>query len=297
MMAPTSIGGPKAPELPKTTSFDNVEFMTATISGASKVDAAMAAKVTADLAALAGKSGGDATVAGTALANSIKAAGVAAFAECGVVETLAKMVADRTTAEPALVAITCIADIVGVRAEPFILPFLPNILSAVSDKKSKELREAAAAAGPAVIKIANPHAVKNVQPFLFAGIAETNWQTKLLSLQLLGMFAERSNVPFSRTLYQVVPVVSAAMWDTKKEVKDAATAATTLALNTCQVFTACLLVLLIFARPHRFLLEHVLVFLLEHAHARTAQPIVRPSTDPSLSTPCRTATSGPSSRT
>ena len=40
---------------------------------------------------------------------------------------------------------------------------------------------------------------------LFAGIAEDNWHTKLLSLRLLGQFADRSEVPFSRTLYQVNP--------------------------------------------------------------------------------------------
>jgi elongation factor 3 len=227
-------GGPSIKELPKTISFENVEFMSATLTGASKVDAGKAAKVTECLAGLSGKTGADAVAAATALAENIKAAGVAAFTECGVVTTLQKMLGDRATSEPALFAIKYCSEIVGDRAEPFLIPFLPNVLTAVSDKKSKEVRDAAAEAGPALIKIANPHAVKNVQPFLFAGIAETNWQTKLLALQLLGLFAERSNVPFSRTLYQVVPVVSAAMWDTKKEVKQAAKDATLQALNTCQ---------------------------------------------------------------
>ena len=122
--------------------------------------------------------------------------------------TFHKMLGDRATTEPALWCIKACAEVVGDRAEPFLMPFLPYILTAVSDKKSKETREAAAATGPALMKIANPHAVKNVQPFLFAAISETNWQTKLLGLQLLGMYAERSEKPFSRTLYQVVPIVS-----------------------------------------------------------------------------------------
>ncbi len=33
---------------------------------------------------------------------------------------------------------------------------------------------------------------------------EDNWHTKLLALRLLGQFAERSQIPFSRTLYQVI---------------------------------------------------------------------------------------------
>ena len=54
------------------------------------------------------------------------------------------------------------------------------------------------------------------------------------SLRLLGQFAEQSEAPFARTLYQVVPIVSSAMWDTKKEVKQAAKDATLQALETCQ---------------------------------------------------------------
>jgi hypothetical protein len=50
-------------------------------------------------------------------------------------------------------------------------------------------------------------------------VPEDNWHTKLLALRLLGQFAERSQIPFSRTLYQVIPVVSNAMWDTRGEVK------------------------------------------------------------------------------
>jgi elongation factor 3 len=114
------------------------------------------------------------------------------------------------------------------------VPFLPNVLSAVADKKSKEVREAAEAAGPVLIEICSPQASKNIQAFLFAGIAETNWQTKMWSLRLLGQFAEQADAPFARTLNAVVPVVSGAMWDTKKEVKQAAKEAALKALNTCQ---------------------------------------------------------------
>ena len=48
------------------------------------------------------------------------------------------------------------------RVEPCLMPCLPYILTAVSDKTSRETREAAAATGPALMKIANPQEVKNV---------------------------------------------------------------------------------------------------------------------------------------
>lgn len=86
-----------------------------------------------------------------------------------------------------------------------------------------------------MIDIVVPHAARNVEKLLFAGIAEDNWHTKLLSLRLLGQFADRATIPFARTLNQVVPVVSAAMWDTRNEVKKGASEATLKALNTCQV--------------------------------------------------------------
>ena len=217
--------------LPKTNSFDNVDFMSASmapefIKGGDEIKAA--------LGALGGKTGEDACTAAAALAGLINAAGVRSFAECGVLDTLKKLLGDRATAESALRAIEAICDEVGFKAEPFMVPFLPNVLTSVADKKSKEVREAAEAAGPSIIGICSPQAAKNVQPFLFAGIAETNWQTKMWSLRLLGQFAEQAEAPFSRTLYQVVPVVSAAMWDTKKEVKQAAKDATLQCLNTCQ---------------------------------------------------------------
>eukprot|EP00802_Teleaulax_amphioxeia_P002987 Tamp_02990.p1 GENE.Tamp_02990~~Tamp_02990.p1 ORF type:complete len:1090 (-),score=365.00 Tamp_02990:699-3854(-) len=192
------------------------------------------AEIKAALDALKGTTGDDAVDKAEKLAELVSAGGVRAFCECGVVEGLKAMLGDRATSEAAFRAITALCQVMTFKAEPFMVPFLPNVLSGVADKKSKEVREAAEEAGPCIIAICSAQASKNVQPFLFAGIAETNWQTKMWSLRLLGQFAEQSESPFARTLYQVVPIVSAAMWDTKKEVKQAAKDATLQALETCQ---------------------------------------------------------------
>ena len=217
--------------LPKTSSFDNVDFMSATMSEGGVKGAA---DIKAALEALKGATGDDAVDKAEKLAQLVNTAGVRAFCECGVVEGLKAQVGDRATSEAAFRAITALCQIMTFKAEPFMVPFLPNVLAGVADKKSKEVRDAAEEAGPCIIAICSAQAARNVQPFLFAGIAETNWQTKMWSLRLLGQFAEQSEAPFARTLYQVVPVVSAAMWDTKKEVKEAARAATLQALETCQ---------------------------------------------------------------
>ncbi|EKX36084.1 hypothetical protein GUITHDRAFT_155320 [Guillardia theta CCMP2712] len=231
--APAADAPVDAKTLPKTLSFDNVEFMSANMTGSS-VDPKAAASISEALTGLGAKAGNDAIKAGAELGELVKAAGVKAFVECGVVEHLHKLIEDRSTAEPALYAIKGCAEAVGAKAEPFLVPFLAPVLSCVADKKKAEVRAAAEAAGPAIIEIVCPQAIKNVQGMLFAGIAETNWQTKMWSLRLLGQLAEKSQVPFSRSLYQVMPVVSAAMWDSKKDVKEAAEYATLKAMETCQ---------------------------------------------------------------
>jgi len=200
----------------------------------SAVNANQAAAIGKTLQALADKTGVEAMEAGEELARLIQVAGIQAFVRCGVVSSLRKMLQLRHTAEGALYGIKGCCELLGGKAEPFMLPFLPNVLHLVADKKSQGLRTAALETGPAMIDIVVPHAARNVEKLLFAGIAEDNWHTKLLSLRLLGQFADRATIPFARTLNQVVPVVSAAMWDTRNEVKKGASEATLKALNTCQ---------------------------------------------------------------
>ena len=208
------------------------------ISGCScaeaRVDRKAAAAIATALAGLGEAKGVEALAAGERLAAQIQVAGVKCFVECGVVAGIRALLDVRETAEPALYAIKGCCELLGGKVEPFMVPFLGHVLRLVADKKSLGVRTAASETGPAIIDIVVPHATRNVQDILFAGIAEDNWHTKLLSLRLLGQFAERSELAFSRTLFQVVPVVSGAMWDTRTEVRQGATEATLKALNTCQ---------------------------------------------------------------
>ena len=199
-----------------------------------RVDGKAAAAIAFALARLGEAKGVEALAAGERLAAEIQVAGVKCFVECGVVAGIRALLDARETAEPALYAIKGCCELLGGKVEPFMVPFLGHVLRLVADKKSLGVRTAASETGPAIIDIVVPHATRNVQDILFAGIAEDNWHTKLLSLRLLGQFAERSELAFSRTLFQVVPVVSGAMWDTRPEVRQGATEATLKALNTCQ---------------------------------------------------------------
>jgi elongation factor 3 len=209
-------------------------FETEKATSASAVDPKVAGDIAKALEQLGEKTGVDAIAGGEELAQLIKLAGIKCFVGCNVVTKIREMLDARQSAEGALYAIKGCCELLGGRVEPFMVPFLPMVLHLVADKKSLAVRTAASETAPAIIDIVVPHATRNVQDLLFAGIAEDNWHTKLLSLRLLGQFADRSQVPFSRTLNKVVPAVSAAMWDTRHEVKKGATDATLKALNTCQ---------------------------------------------------------------
>lgn len=118
--------------------------------------------------------------------------------------------------------------------EIYLIDYLPNILLLASYKKSEEIRIQAYKTAKELIKIVNIYSTNKINNYLFEGISNTNWQTKLLSLELLGEFSDRSIVPFSKTLSKVMPVVSNSMWDTKKEVKEVAKNVTKKVMNTCQ---------------------------------------------------------------
>jgi len=186
-----SFEGRKA--LPKTNSFDNVDFMSAAmadtfIKGADQIKAELENLIIA-------KDSAEITKVAEKLADLINAGGVRAFAECGICDKIKGMLAERSTSEQALRLIEHICVAMDYKAEPFVVPFLPPVLAAVADKKSKEIQVAAEDAGQMIIMICSPQASKCVQAALFAGIAETNWQTKMWSLRLLGQFAEQSAPP------------------------------------------------------------------------------------------------------
>jgi len=113
----------------------------------SAVNANQAAAIGKTLQALADKTGIQAMEAGEELARLIQMAGIQAFVRCGVVSSLRNMLQLRHTAEGALYGIKGCCELLGGKAEPFMLPFLPNVLHLVADKKSQGLRTAALETG------------------------------------------------------------------------------------------------------------------------------------------------------
>jgi len=140
------------------------------------------------------------------------------------VETFKKQLGNKKDAnarERAVDGIRAIAQhsTISPAIEPYLVDMLPLTLSAIGDKMVP-VKNAAQAASLAIVKAINPNAVKCVVPALCKSIETAQkWPEKMTALECIESMIE--GVPAQLT-YQVpalIPTISAAMWDTKPEVK------------------------------------------------------------------------------
>lgn len=143
------------------------------------------------------------------------------------VEALKKQLAnkkDATAREKALNAIQAIAQHseVSAHVEPYLIALLPNILAGAGDKITA-VKNAAIAAAMAVAEGINPHAVKATLPALIDSLRNAQkWPEKMTSLDFLDTLIRTAPAQTAFRVPDLIPAVSDAMWDTKKEVKDRA---------------------------------------------------------------------------
>jgi len=98
--------------------------------------------------------------------------------------------------------------------------------------KSADVRTACAEAAIAICEKVNPFAIKALMPALFTALpVEKKWQIRELALKCIAQFEKTAPRQLGDSLPLVVPEVTACMWDTKKQVKVAATTAMKAALG------------------------------------------------------------------
>jgi elongation factor 3 len=98
--------------------------------------------------------------------------------------------------------------------------------------KSNAVNTAAKETAFAICEKINPFAMKSLLPALFAYLpVEKKWQQRELCLLCIGKFADLAPRQLGDALPEVVPELTACMWDTKKQVKMASTAAMKSALQ------------------------------------------------------------------
>eukprot|EP00566_Odontella_aurita_P036480 CAMPEP_0113545932 /NCGR_PEP_ID=MMETSP0015_2-20120614/11533_1 /TAXON_ID=2838 /ORGANISM="Odontella" /LENGTH=194 /DNA_ID=CAMNT_0000446347 /DNA_START=85 /DNA_END=666 /DNA_ORIENTATION=- /assembly_acc=CAM_ASM_000160 len=113
----------------------------------------------------------------------------------------------------------------AVEGEAFNKQVLSSCLEQATHK-SPNVRNAAKATALAICKNITPFAMKSLLPIIFAELpVEKKWQIRVMALECLSVFKDIAPRQLGNALPLVVPEVTACMWDTKKQVKTAATAA------------------------------------------------------------------------
>lgn len=141
---------------------------------------------------------------------------------------------DATVAEAALVAYAHIASANAM--SPSVEPYIVALASDVAVRSGDKNKEVAAAADAALLAIATavtPTAIKALLPALMSNLSSTNkWTEKVSILKAVSQLVDTAKAQIALRMPELIPALSESMWDTKKEVKEAAHATMTKSTET-----------------------------------------------------------------
>jgi len=93
-------------------------------------------------------------------------------------------------------------------------------------RKNADVKKGAEAAAFAICANITPFGIKSLLPAIFSQLpVEVKWPIRELALKCIPIFGKNAPKQLGNALPEIVPEVTACMWDTKKQVKAAATAA------------------------------------------------------------------------
>jgi hypothetical protein len=126
--------------------------------------------------------------------------------------------------EGCLLFMRALAEIVGKKAEPFIVPLLAAALEECSSSSSF-VREAAEDTANSIMILVNGFAVPIlICPVIFEALHSPEWRVKAIALEKLAQCAS--------LLPEIIPIVTSQVWDTKPQVTKAAKDALLACCNT-----------------------------------------------------------------
>lgn len=124
--------------------------------------------------------------------------------------------------EGALLVLRALCETSGRAAEPYVVPLLAAVLDE-SSSTNGGVRTAAEDAAVAIVNAAAPHAAPRlICPVLFAAVRSSEWRVKVGALERLSQLANVAPAQISASLPQIIPAVTAVVWDTKPQVVAAA---------------------------------------------------------------------------
>jgi len=111
----------------------------------------------------------------------------------------------------------------AAKATPILLSALAVIFERAADKTTP-VRKAATAASEAIVKIVSKYTTKQIMPTLYSAMDnKKKWQTKFNALSFIDHLAKVAPIQVADALSEIIPEVTAQMWDTKPEIKKLAT--------------------------------------------------------------------------
>jgi elongation factor 3 len=137
-----------------------------------------------------------------------------------VIETMHKFATNKTSGydrESAAMAFQSFAAVLGPPAAPILLQSLPTLFDLYMDK-GEVVRQAAAAATKAILKLFPPESTRLVFKALECVIENGKWRTKVGALDAMRTFVIGAEEAVAIELAATLPAVTAAMHDTKNEV-------------------------------------------------------------------------------
>jgi elongation factor 3 len=138
------------------------------------------------------------------------------------IEAAMKNNKDPNARQGACAIMGALTKVVGSAVEPYSLPFLETMLDLCADKKLPVGKAAKANVLVMAQELCRATS-KQVAAICVGALGRTKgWQTKVASLEVLEVLAQRAPKDLKAVLSIIVPAVSECMWDTKKEVKDLA---------------------------------------------------------------------------
>lgn len=169
----------------------------------------------------------------------VKALGPQKAFSSGALNVLQASMADKKNfgaKEGAFLAVASFAT-VGQVMLPYLVPLLPSMIEGLGDKQ-KFVAKAAKTAFDAVIKLAAtvPGSLKAIVPYYLKALDDEKcpWQAKVTLLGALCDLSASAPKYVDRALPAIIPVVSKNIWDSKPEVRQAASKALT---AVCQTVT------------------------------------------------------------
>lgn len=116
--------------------------------------------------------------------------------------------------------------------EPLLVDLISDVLALAADKNT-EVRELATTAVKNLARNCTPRAMKVILPHFTSRIENTNkWTEKVAALEAISVLVDSAHDQISLRMTELIPVLSDAMWDTKKEVKSQATKTITKCTDT-----------------------------------------------------------------